>query len=710
MKHFPARLIVGTCATVALASAALAEDAATELATVEVSATRLRSVPDLDVPASISTVHADPDSDRTQTSMTELLAGLPGVTALDRQNYAQDSQLSIRGNGSRSTFGVRGLRLYADGIPASMPDGQGQLSNFNVLGLDTVQVLRGPFSALYGNSSGGVVQMWSSPGTPDPSVRLRTTYGSFDTRSYGGQGLGTMGPVDYDLAASRFQTDGYRDHSAARRDSANLRLGVDVGADRSLAIVMNYVNIPNAQDTLGLTPADWRADPGQTTSVAEQYNTRKSVQQLQGGVIFEQSLGVGTLRTVVYDGNRQVTQFLAIPPTTQNNPLHSGGVVDLNGDYRGGDLRWSWESELAGRPLEVTLGGNFDWQSQLRRGYQNYAGPAAAPTALGVVGALRRDETDRVTGFDQFAQAWWQFTDRWSVLAGARHSQVKFSVDDRYITSGNPDDSGDKSYGDSTLVGGVMFKQSDALRLYASTGDGFETPTFNELGYRADGGSGLAFNLLPEQSHNYELGAKWRPAGGIELDASLFRSDTHNELVVARNSGGRSSYRNVDRSRREGAEASLLLPFARDWRLEADYTLLDAKFTSGYMVCSGTPCTTPNVTVAPDSRIPGAPHQQGRLRMSWTPGAWNAALELTGSSSIAVNDGATVTAPGYGLWNVDAGYNWHLTGSDLRVFVRVENLLDKDYVGSVIVNEGNGRYFETGLARSSMLGLQWHWK
>jgi iron complex outermembrane recepter protein len=687
-----------------------------ELNPAEVSATRLRSVADIDVPASVTTVRVDPDSNRNQTNVTELLAGIPGVTALDRQNYAQDTQLSIRGFGARATFGVRGLRLYADGIPASMPDGQGQLSHLSVLGADSLQIMRGPFSALYGNSSGGVVQVWSSPGTPEPSGRVRATVGSNDTYSIGGQALGTAGPVDYNLSLSRFETDGYRDHSAARRDSANLRLGVDTGEDRTLVFVANYVDIPEAQDTLGLTPADWRADPQQAIGVATQFDTRKSVEQLQGGMVFEQRLGSHTLRATAYAGNRQVVQYLAIPALTQRNPavassqLHSGGVVDLDSDYRGTDLRWSWVGDLAGRPVEFTLGGNYDLQDQLRRGYENFLGAPAAPTALGVRGNLRRDETNRVDNLDQFAQGWLQLAEKWSVLAGVRHSKVKFRSTDRYIVGINPNDSGSKQYSDTTLVGGLMFHPVESLRLYASVGDGFETPTFNELSYRSDGAAGLAFGLLPATSHNYEVGAKWRPAGGGEIDVALFRADTQDELVVARNSGGRSSFSNVDRSRRQGLEASLRQPIARDLDIAVSYTTLDAEFRSAYRICQGTPCTTPNVTVPAGSRIPGVPRHQGQVRLGWTPGPWSAALEFNASSHIVVNDVGTISAPGYGLWSLEAGRDWQLTGSRLRAFARVDNVLDKTYVGSVIVNEGNSRFFESGPDRTVIFGLQWSWR
>ncbi len=114
------------------------------LPAVQVDAARVRGVDDFDLPASFTVVSAD-DDNRRGAQVSELLDGIPGLVARDRQNYAQDTQLSIRGFGARSTFGVRGVRLLVDGIPASMPDGQGQLSHFNVLGAERVEVLRGPF-------------------------------------------------------------------------------------------------------------------------------------------------------------------------------------------------------------------------------------------------------------------------------------------------------------------------------------------------------------------------------------------------------------------------------------------------------------------------------------------------------------------------------------------------------------------------------------
>jgi iron complex outermembrane receptor protein len=705
----PSVLFAATGLTLAAPAALAAPEpgapAEQNLEPIVVSATRLRSVPDIDVPASVTTIAVDRDSNDRQVEVTELLAGVPGVTALDRQNYAQDTQLSIRGFGSRATFGVRGLRLYADGIPASMPDGQGQLSHFSVLGADRLQVMRGPFSALYGNSSGGLVQIWSAAGTDDPSARLRATFGSYDTLTLGAQTLGSAGPLDYNLSASRFSTDGYREHSAARRDSVNLRLDMDFGQGQNLMLVGNYMNLPEADDPLGVTPEAWRTDPRGTAPQAIQFNTRKSVEQIQGGAVYEHRLGAHGLRAQIYTGNRQVVQYLAIPASAQAAATHAGGVIDLDGDYEGADLRWSWVGAWRGRPIELTAGTNLDRQNQLRRGYENFVG-----STLGVRGNLRRDETNRTRNFDQFAQGYVQLTNRWSALLGVRHSEVRFRAIDRYISGANGDDSGTREYSDTTLVGGVMFRPAESLRLYAAVGDGFETPTFNEISYRADGGAGLAFDLDAARSHNYELGLKWRPASGLELDAALFRADTDDELVVARNTGGRSSFANVDRTRRQGLEAALLMPLAADLQLSASYTLLDAEFRSDYRICSGTPCPSPNVTVPAGARIPGVPRHQGTLALRWSPGDWQAALEFQARSQMVVNDIGTYSAPGFGVWHAEVGRNWRLAGSTLRGFARIENLLDKTYVGSVIVNEGNRRFFEAAPERNAMVGVQWSWR
>jgi len=701
-------LLHTACLAVLFASApALADEPATSTDPVTLNrvmvTTRLERVPAFDVPASTSTVDLGRGG-HNEVNVSDYLDGVPGLLARDRQNYAQDTQISIRGAGARSTFGVRGIRLYSDGIPATMPDGQGQVSHFNLLGGERVEVLRGPFSALYGNSAGGVIQLWSAAPTQDPEVTVQTTYGRDDSWTAGARVRGSAGPVGYNVAVQRFMTDGYRDHSAAERNSGNARFTFDLGSAGTLDLVGNSFQ-SDAQDPLGLTWDQVQEDRSQATPQADQYNTRKSIQQNQLGALYTLPFGEHQkLRVSAWGGNRKVVQYLALPIATQANPLNSGGVIDLDNDYGGVDGRWSWQGELAGRPLEVNVGSNFERQRQHRTGYNDYVG-----ATLGVRGDLRRDERNTVENFDQYAQAFWEFMPRWSLLVGARHSQVRFASRDFYVVGANPDDSGSKDYSEITPVAGLSFAASDDLRLYVSAGRGFETPSYNEIGYRADGGAGLAFDLKPAVSRNYELGAKWRAQSGAHAELALFRATTEDELAVARNVGGRSSYRNVGDARRQGVELSAGLPLAQDWSLDVAYTYLDAQFRDSFPICTAAGCTDPTVMVATGTRIPGTARNQFSATLGWRHGGWSASLQGEGVGNVSVNDPGSERAPGYFLASLEAGYRWDFTHGALNGFVRVDNLLDQDYIGSVIVNEGNGRYYEPGPGRGVMVGARWSW-
>lgn len=674
------------------------------LPAVQVNASRL-DIPPFDLPAALSVVQIAPAAaGQPGVNLSESLVGVPGILARDRQNYAQDEQISIRGFGSRATFGVRSIRLYVDGIPATLPDGQGQVSHFNFDSADRIEVLRGPFSVLYGNAAGGVVQLWSADGTSTPVTTLGVNAGSNDTFRYSADTRGTLGPVDYNIAGSEFLSGGYRPHSRVHRESDNAKFGIDLGDRKRLTLVLNRLNQPVSQDELGLTRAQVDADPRQATSVATQYNTRKSILQNQLGSVYEQQLDDDDqLRVMGYFGQRSVRQYQAIPVAVQRSPLSPGGVVALDTDYGGLDARWTHDGELAGRDDEFVLGASADEQLEHRLGYNNFVG-----NTLGVTGALRRDEDDNVNSVDEYAQWYWHFVDRWSLLLGARHDDVRFSEHDLYITAANPDDSGGVNYTATTPVAGLDFHPADDLRLYASYGKGFETPSYVELGYRADGLPGLAFNLRPALSRNLELGAKWQLTHALEFDAAAFRADTHNELAVETSESGRSTYQNVGSARRQGVEFSLTGQLADNWQVSAGFTHLQARFRSAFFSCLATPCAMPTMRVAAGTRIPGVPDNYGSLRLQHGRDlGWREGVDLTGMGSVTVNDIGTQQAAGYGLIAVDTSYTFALAaGTRLQLSARIDNLANRRYIGSVIVNDSNGRYFEPGPDRTCMLGAR----
>lgn len=638
-----------------------------------------------DVPAAIDSI--DGDTLRRQqwrVNLSETMARVPGIVVGNRQNYAQDLQVSSRGFGARATFGVRGVRLIQDGIPLTMPDGQGQTALLDLDGAQAIEVLRGPFAALYGNASGGVIHVIGDDAPKSPEVEGSLMAGSQGSWRSGvrfgvaGERFGATGNV------SRFETDGWRDHSAARRDLANARLRWTLDGGGSVVVVANLLDQPETQDPLGLTAAQLKADPRQATSQATAFDTRKSIRHEQGGVVWRQPqvLG-GAVEASLYGGQRRVTQFLGqqgnLPATT------SGGVVDLDREFAGTGLQW----RIGDERWNLTAGLAYDRMREQRQGFVNNAGTA---------GALRRDEIDTVTSFDQFVMANWRFAPGWKLSGGLRHSLVRFRSDDRYVTAQNPDDSGGARYGRTSPVVGLLHEVSPDLHLFASVGGGFETPTFAELAYRAGTQPGLNFDLAAATSRNAEAGVKARLADGVRLTATLFRSDTRNEVVAASSSGGRTVYANAGKSRREGAELSLDAALPGGFSALVAYTQTLATYrslvTAGGVDLSG-------------KRIPGVPRHVLYAELGWrhAPSGFSTGGELRAASRMQANDANTASAAGYLVANWRAGFEQRSGSWRFSEFLRVDNLFDVGYVGSVIVNEANQRYYEPAPGRTWALGM-----
>ncbi|HBS7106729.1 TPA: TonB-dependent receptor [Klebsiella pneumoniae] len=662
------------------------------------------TVSELDTAAAVSVVNGDEMRQAApRVNLSESLGAVPGLQVQNRQNYAQDLQLSIRGFGSRSTYGVRGLRIYVDGIPATMPDGQGQTSNIDIGSVDTIEVLRGPFSALYGNSSGGVINVTSQTGTQPPTVEASSYYGSFGTWHYGMKATGAVGDgshagdVDYTVSTNRFTTHGYRDHSGARKNLANARQGVRINDVSKLTLLLNSVDI-KANDAGGLTADEWRDNPRQSPR-GDQYNTRKNTRQTQAGLRYERQLSAqDDLSVMMYAGERETTQFQSIPRAPQLKPSHAGGVIDLTRHYQGIDTRLTHRGELL-VPVTLTAGLDYENMSERRKGYENFVMVNGAPQ-YGEQGALRRNERNLMWNVDPYLQTQWQLTDKLSLDAGVRYSSVWFDSNDYYITPGNGDDSGDASYHKWLPAGSLKYALTDAWNVYLSAGRGFETPTINELSYRSDNQSGLNFGLKPSTNDTVEIGSKTRIGNGL-FTAALFQTNTDNEIVVDSSSGGRTSYKNAGKTRRQGMELGLDQQFGESWRLKAAWTWLDATYRTN--VCDDASCN--------GNRIPGIARNMGYASFGYQPEqGWYAGSDIRYMSDIMANDENTAKAPSWTVVGLTTGYKWSYGRMDMDLFGRIDNLFDREYVGSVIVNESNGRYYEPAPGRNYGIGLNLAWR
>lgn len=633
-------------------------------------------------------------------NLSEALQRVPGIVVNNRSNFAQDLQISSRGFGARSAFGVRGLRIFTDGIPATGPDGQGQVSQFDLAGADRIEVLRGPFSALYGNSSGGVIALISAP-IRHNEWRMETDVGSFGLRQSRLSAQAKSGALEWQGSVSHAELDGFRPQSGAVKQQAQAR-AVWRYAQGDWTLQFGRLNQP-ADDPLGLTAAQLAQNPRQSSSLAMQYDTRKDLTQSQVGASWRHRFVDGALREIqwsVYRGERAVSSFLAIAPGTQAAARHGGGMVDFTRAYQGSELRARWELG----PVGVVAGLSWDRQVDDRQGYENFTGTGSGQV-LGVQGRLRRDELNLATSRDAFGQAEWSLSPRLTAIAGVRAGSVDLEARDRFLNNGN--DSGALQFAYTNPVVGLRWRVAPQWNAHLSVGRGFESPTLGELAYRADGTGGFNTALRPQTSGQWEAGLKWRP-GGLDADLAVFDARTDDEIGVATNAGGRSAFQNVGRTLRRGAEASVAVRAEGGWSARMAASLLQATYRDSFLTCDSIPCTAPTARVAAGNRIAGAPRAWGYAEVQRRSAYWGAAaVEWKASSAVAVNDRNTESSRGYAVWSLRWTHQWALgDGWRLEALARVDNLLNRRYANTLIVNDANGRFYEPGIPRNALVGLR----
>ena len=652
------------------------------LPSIVVTATRVPQS-SFDLPMSIDSVDQQTiEQGQPDVNLSEMAQRIPGVVVQDRANYAQGVQVSSRGFGARASFGVRGVRLLLDGIPLTMPDGQGEPSVFSLSSAGRIEFLRGPFSSLYGNSSGGVIQAFTRDGPATPTFQGSLRAGSYGTIHGDVQAGGQMGGLNYLLDLEQFNTDGYRDHSATRWTHFNGKLTYQITGNQKVELLLNGIDQPKAEDPLGLTKAQYDADPRQAVSNAYLYDSRKTVSHRQGGLVYTNAItGADTLRVLGYVGTRQVTQYL---PFGGGFGLSSGGVVDLDRGFNGIDARWTHAGHLAGQPLTWTAGVSYDYMKDHRKGFVNNNG---------TVGALRRKEDDQVYNVDEYLQGQWDFAKDWSLTAGVRHSDVEFQSTDYFITKTNPNDSGGVSFQSTNPAVGLLYHLTSSINVYANYGEGFETPTFAELAYRPDGATGLNFALQPSSSRNYEAGVKAFVGADSVAKLAFFHIDTDNEIVVDQANSGRTSYMNAGKTRRDGLELSIDGDLGHHFTTALAYSFIDARFVGGAL---------------DGNQLPAVPQSSlyGEVRWEYPQAAgFYTVFDGRWNDRIYVDEANSASAAGYATFDWRAGLSQHPGHLRFDEFVRVDNLADRKYVSAIIVGDSNGRYYEAGPGRNVLAGV-----
>ena len=650
-----------------------------QLEEIVVYATRM-SRPLADVPAAVSIIGQNAiQLGQQQLSLGESLDRVPGVLTQDQYNFAQDLRISIRGFGARANFGIRGIKILIDGIPATLPDGSGSVDAVDLGSAKSIEIIRGPSSSLYGNASGGVISITTQDPPKEPTANVRLSAGSYGFHNLQFK-MGAQGDrVGYVFDASSLTYDGYRQHSRYEDDQVNGRLNFDLGHDRKLLTILNYTDQPVADDPGGVTAQQAALDPTAASAGNLRYDAGEDLTESRIGFVYTMPLGQG----------QQITarNYYVWRNFSNKLPFTAGGQVAFKRFFTGGGFSYSNDGMWLNRRNRLIVGVDYNDQDDHRKHFDNN---------LGLRGALTLDQDEHVTSSGVFAQNQLSLTPKVDLTLGLRHDQVRFDVTDYYLIDGN--DSGARTLDDFSPMAGVNYSLSDRLKVYGTYSTSFDTPTTTEFN-KPSGGGGFNPNINPQKARNFEVGVRGLLRDSSRYDMDIYTITVRDELIPYEVPGspGRSYYVNAGRSKRNGFEASLVSSWTSHLQTTLSYTFSDFTFEQ-FIDANGNNFA--------GEVIPGTARNQffGEIEYTTSKG-WFAALDANYKGKQYANDANTAANAPYTLVNLRLGSRHEIGSMVLSPFLGISNALNERYNANVRLNAFGGRYFEAGPGRNYYAGV-----
>lgn len=616
---------------------------------------------------------------RQGIGMDESLNAIPGVFMQNRYNFAQDLRISIRGAGARAPFGIRGVQILVDGIPATLPDGQASVDAVDLDSVARMEVLRGPSSSLYGNAAGGVVNILTEDGPPVPYAEARTKFGSYGFSKHTLKGGGERGAGNFFASASRLDYTGFRDHSAVESTKFNSKFRYDLGAGDRVTAVVGAVDSPQADDPGALTAEQVAEDRRQASPGNLQFNAGEELDEQRAGVVYENRLA--------RHHELRLRGFSVWRDFGNRLPFTDGGIVEFDRRFNGGGALYTYDGALGGLDNRLLSGIDLGRQRDDRRRYDNLDGAR---------GPLVFDQVETVSNLGVYLQNETDFTDRLTATVGLRYDRVEFEVGDAFFDDG-VDDTGSRTMSELSPKAGLSWRVSPAFIPYANVTRSFETPTTTELAPCI--GGGLSDSLDPQTATNYEIGANGQPADGLRYSVALFSIDGSNEIIPLGCPGqpGRDFFVNAGETRRQGVEAGVDVELAEGVEARLAYTWSDFefdRFSSGGARFD-------------DNAIPGVPEHAvyGELTYRHGSGLF-AAADVRYADGFFADNANTVTSDAYTVANLRAGWTTFRDGWELTFFGGVNNVFNEKYSSNVRINAFGGRYFEPAPDRNYYGALQ----
>jgi iron complex outermembrane receptor protein len=627
---------------------------------------------------------------RAPIQPTDALNLSPGVLVQNRNNFAQNPRVSIRGFGARAPFGIRGVRVRLDDIPLTTVDGQAQIDAIDPSSIKIVEALRGANAVLHGNASGGLLDYRSYPPHQAPFARVETQLGGFGLVRAHGALSQQFDPNDnsswaYRGAVTHLEQDGYREQSAVERRNFGIWLDHRQG-NRNGFFILNHLDNPLAEDPGGLTYEEWQSDPSQAAPLAEAMDAGKQVDQNIA------SLGIVQRFSDVHHQLRAQT-WLTERDFRQQLPFPGDSLVLYDRQIIGGALHYQ-------RPLgELLLHTQLSLEDQ-RDDRQRFCRnvdlePFICRSGISDDLALDQTETARNAGVGlQLAGPVANDRGRWVI--GVRHDHLRMVIDDN-LQAGGIDNSGERVYSEPNYSLGYSHSLDNRWSAFSQYATSFEAPTFTE--FANPDGNGFRPGLEPQTSRSFEIGLRGH-LYSYQLEATLFMVRVEDEIVVDDDPGAapgdeRTFYRNADRTRRDGLELG-----GRWWpralprlQLSVALTYMDARFDD-----------------ASDNVLPGLPDWAAFIdaKHQFQQGYF-AGLAAQYIGTRYADDANAVEVPTQTVTDLRLGRKISSLQYDIQLVVGIENLFDSEYLDNLRINARNDRYYEPGSARRVYAGIEIAW-
>ena len=685
-----------------------------QLDTVFVSTSRFEQ-PIYQIPFAIDILDSESLSFNNESLSVESLFNLvPGIVINNRNNLSEGDRIIIRGIGTRSRFGVRGIKILLDGIPLTFPDGQSQLNNLDINSIGRIEIIRGPSAFLYGNSSGGIIYITSKEiSSPHFNYSPKFTIGSFGLQKYSLSSFGKIGNNSLFVNLDKIISNGFRENSDVNSNSVNIISKQKFNEKISLQAVLNYYDAPYLLNPSSLNKSDARNNPRQARQFVKQQGAGKNISQTQTGF------------TLVFapNENQKLETTLYGIWRSMFNPI-PGRIIKLKRFSGGIRTNYSFNLHLLNTECRILMGFDYEFQNDDRKEYENlgvedYADLAKSDIINHVrIGNNLLNQKEKVDGLGTFSKIEFTPIDNISFSFGLRYDNYKFSAVDNFFLD-DIDNSGSLVMKNISGMGGLVYRVNNELQIFTNYSTSFQTPTTSELSNKADGSGGFNISLKPEQLKNIELGFR-----GSKFNYHLLYNITFYKLILSNmiipyqipeTQSDEVFFKNAGKAVNNGMDLSINIFVSNKTNFIISYSYMDFKYTD---LMESIQINNVTQSFKLDGKyVPGIPknnfgigikHSFGfglssELTLNWNDkyfaNDWNGPEpNFQGNISDYVND-SFITA------GLKLKYNLMLSFAQFDFFLGITNLMNTKYNGSIITNAAQNRFFEPSPGRNWYSGL-----